>query len=412
MTPPRIDADRLWRSLEALAEVGATPRGGVRRVALTDADRRGRDLFARWAEDAGCAVSIDRIGNMFARRAGRDDSLAPVVAGSHLDSQPTGGRFDGAYGVMAALAVARALEESGMRTRRPFEIVSWTNEEGARFPPAMMGSGVHAGRLGLEEALATVESGGGATVGEALAAIGYAGAAPVGGRPFHSYFEAHIEQGPVLEAEGVPIGAVTGIQGIGWFDCEIAGAEAHAGATPMETRRDALAGAARMVAAVESIARARAPAGRGTVGALRVHPGARNTVPGRAALEIDLRHPDADTLAAMADELRAALAALRRETGLEGRLTEIWRSPPVAFDPACIDAVERAAAGLGLAVLRLPSGAGHDAGCMAAVCPSAMVFIPCRGGVSHNESESATPEHVAAGAEVLLRAVLEKAGEA
>ena len=410
MTAPRIDGGRLWRSLMEMAEIGATPAGGVRRLALTGEDRRARALFARWAEEAGCAVAADRIGNLFARRAGREDGLAPVVAGSHLDSQPAGGRFDGAYGVLAALEAARALNDAGATTRRPVEAVSWTNEEGARWPPAMMGSAVHAGALALEDALATVEEGGAATVAEALAAIGAAGHAPPGGRPFHAYFEAHIEQGPILEAEGAVIGAVTGIQGIRWFDCVVEGVEGHAGTVPMGARRDALAGAARVVAAVERMARGRAD-GRGTVGALRVRPNARNTIPGRAELAIDLRHPDADALAAMAGELRAAVAAARRETGLDMRLEEIWHAPPTAFDPGCIAAVERAAASLGLAARRIASGAGHDAGPLAAVCPTAMAFIPCRGGVSHNESEWASPEHAAAGAEVLLRAILEKAEE-
>ena len=393
-----------------MAEIGATPAGGVRRLALTGEDRRARALFARWAEEAGCAVAADRIGNLFARRAGREDGLAPVVAGSHLDSQPAGGRFDGAYGVLAALEAARALNDAGIATRRPVEAVSWTNEEGARWPPAMMGSAVHAGALPLEDALATVEEGGATTVAEALAAIGAAGPAPPGGRPFHAYFEAHIEQGPILEAEGAVIGAVTGIQGIRWFDCVVEGMEGHAGTVPMGARRDALAGAARVVAAVECMARGRAD-GRGTVGALRVRPNARNTIPGRAELAIDLRHPDADSLAAMAGELRAAVAAARCETGLDMRLEEIWHAPPTAFDPGCIAAVERAAASLGLAARRIASGAGHDAGPLAAVCPTAMAFIPCRGGVSHNESEWASPEHAAAGAEVLLRAILEKAEE-
>ena len=413
MTPgdnaPRVDGDRLWRSLMDMAEIGATPKGGVRRLALTDEDRRGRDLFVRWAEAAGCTVSVDRIGNVFARRAGRDDTLAPVVSGSHLDSQPTGGKFDGAYGVLAALETVRALNDSGLQTLRPIEVVSWTNEEGSRFPPAMMGSAVHAGALALEDALAEPESGGATTAGEALAAIGYAGSAPVGGRPFHAYFEAHIEQGPILEADGLPIGAVTGIQGIRWFDCRIDGMEGHAGPTPMDRRRDALVGAARMVDAVDRIARAYAPDGRGTVGEFRVHPGSRNVIPGRVELGIDMRHPDDGALAAMAGDLRAAFAALEGETGLGGALEEIWHSPPTAFDPACIDAVERAARALGHPSRRIASGAGHDAKHMADLGPSAMVFIPCRDGISHNEIESATPEHVTAGADVLLRAILEKA---
>ncbi len=407
----RVDAARLWQSLMDLAEIGATPKGGVCRLALTDEDRRGRDLFAAWAKAAGCTVTVDRIGNMFARRPGRDDSLSPVVSGSHLDSQPTGGKFDGAYGVLAALEAVRALNDAGVQTLRPIEIVSWTNEEGSRFAPAMMGSGVHAGALDLEMTLAETESGGGATVAQALEAIGYAGAAPVGGRAFHAYFEAHIEQGPILEADDKTIGVVTGIQGLRWFDCRIDGMEGHAGPTPMEARKDALLGAARMVEAVNQAARAQAPNGRGTVGEFRVHPGSRNVIPGRVELSVDLRHPDAAALAAMAADLHDSLAALLRDTGLDGSLEEIWYSPPTAFDPPCIDAVQRAADSLGISNRRIASGAGHDAKYMADTCPAAMVFIPCRDGISHNEIESATSEHVAAGADVLLRAIVEKAEE-
>ena len=408
---PAVDGDRLWRSLAELAQIGATPKGGVRRLALTEEDRRARETFARWAGAAGCAVATDAIGNMFARRPGRDDSLAPVAAGSHLDSQPTGGKYDGAYGVLAALEVVRALNDANAETLRPVEVANWTNEEGARFPPAMMGSAVHAGLLGLDAALAQSEAGGGETVGEALAAIGRAGGAAPGGRDFHAYFEAHIEQGPVLEAESIPIGVVTGIQGIRWLDCEIPGAESHAGTTPMEARKDALAGAARIVAAAERIARARGPDGRATVGEFRVFPNSRNTVPGRAALGIDLRHPDDAMLDAMAAELEAEVAALRRDRGLCARMTEIWRSPPIAFDADCMDAVRRAAASLGAASRRIVSGAGHDAGCLARVCPAAMIFVPCLGGVSHNEAESMAADHAALGAGVLLRAVVEKANE-
>ncbi len=408
---PRVDGRRLWQSLSDMAAVGATPKGGVRRLALTDEDRRGRDLFVRWAEAAGCAVTVDRIGNVFARRGGRDDTLAPVVSGSHLDSQPTGGRFDGAYGVLAALESVRALNDAGVRTLRPIEVVAWTNEEGARFAPAMMGSAVFAGALGLDDALATTEEGGAVTVADALSAIGYAGPAPVGGRPFHACFEAHIEQGPILEAEGVPVGAVTGIQGIRWFDCRIDGVEGHAGTTPMDSRKDALVGAARLVTAVNRIGRDRAPDGRTTVGSFRIHPGSRNVIPGSVALGIDLRHPDEDVLTAMAGDLSDAFAALQRETGLGGALEDIWHSPPVAFDPGCVDTVRGAADALGLARRDLASGAGHDSRHMADLCPTAMVFIPCRDGISHNETESASREHVVAGAEVLLRTIVERASD-
>jgi N-carbamoyl-L-amino-acid hydrolase len=404
-----VDGERLWGSLMEMARHGATAKGGVCRLTLGDADRAGRDLFVSWAEAAGCTVSVDGIGNIFARRPGREDSLAPVLVGSHLDSQPTGGKFDGAYGVLAALEVVRTLNDARLETLRPIEVVSWTNEEGSRFAPAMMGSGVFSGAFALEKILAHTESGGAATVGGELARIGYAGTMPVGGRPLHAYFEAHIEQGPILEAEGTTIGVVTGIQGIRWFDCRLTGMEAHAGPTPMDARKDALLGAARMVERVNALARAHAPDGRGTVGEFRVHPGSRNVVPGTVELSVDLRHPDADALAAMAEKLTAAFEAVRAETGLDGALDEIWYSPPTPFDRACIDAVRRAAESKGVSFREITSGAGHDAKYMADICPAAMVFIPCRDGISHNEVEHAEPEHIAVGCDVLLRAVVEMA---
>ncbi len=371
-------------------------------------DGAGRALFTEWAEAAGCQVSVDGIGNMFARRAGRDDSLAPVLVGSHLDSQPTGGKFDGAYGVLAALEVVGSLQDAGVETLRPIEIVNWTNEEGSRFAPAMMGSGAYTGALNLTAVLAQEETGGGQTVAEALAEHDLAGAAPVGGRVPHAYFEAHIEQGPILEAEGHTIGVVTAIQGIRWFDCRIDGMEAHAGPTPMPVRKDALLAAAGLVERVNAIALEHAPDGRGTVGEFRISPDSRNVIPGSVHLGIDMRHPDADALAAMAAALHAAHEGLE---GYGGSLEEIWYSPPTLFDSACVAAVRNAADALGASHRDITSGAGHDAKYMADICPSAMVFIPCRDGISHNEIESAEPEHATVGADVLLLAVLEKAQE-
>ena len=407
----RCDGQRLWRSLMEVAAIGATPKGGVCRLALSEVDRAGRALFTSWAEAAGCRVSIDGIGNMFARRPGRDRSLAPVLVGSHLDSQPTGGKFDGAYGVLAAFELVRTLDDAGVETRRGIEIVNWTNEEGSRFPPAMMGSGVFAGALDLQDVLAQEESGGGETVAEALARIGVDGAAAIGGRAPHAYFEAHIEQGPILEAESMPIGVVTGIVGIRWLDCRVEGMEAHAGPTPMATRKDALLVAARLVERINAIALDHAPDGRATVGEFRISPGSRNVIPGAAHLGIDMRHPDAEALAAMATALAEAHARLCGEAGLTGALKEIWYSPPTAFDPSCVAAVRDAAAALGAGHRDITSGAGHDAKYMADICPAAMVFIPCRDGISHNEIESADPEHLAVGCDVLMLAVLEKAQE-
>jgi N-carbamoyl-L-amino-acid hydrolase len=403
-----INPDRLWRSLMELAEIGATDKGGVCRLALSDVDRAGRDLFTQWAEGAGCTVTVDRLGNMFARRPGRDNSLAPVMSGSHLDSQPTGGKYDGAYGVLAALEAVRALNDAGVETLRPIEIVSWTNEEGSRFAPAMMGSGVFAGLLDLETTLAETEQNGIATVAGELDRIGYAGEADVGGRPIHAYFEAHIEQGPILEAEDTVIGVVTAIQGIRWFDCRIEGMDAHAGPTPMGARKDALLGASRLVDRINRIALDHAPDGRSTVGTFKIQPGSRNVIPSIVDLTIDMRHPDGDALAAMAAELQNAFDEVREEAGLGGSLEEIWYSPPTPFQADCVDAVRRAAGEIGESFRDITSGAGHDAKYMADICPAAMVFIPCKDGISHNEIESAEPDHIAAGCNVLLRAMVER----
>ncbi|MBL26715.1 MAG: Zn-dependent hydrolase [Rhodospirillaceae bacterium] len=406
----RIDGDRLWQSLMDLAQIGATAKGGVCRLALTDVDREGRDLFVRWAEEAGCTVKVDAVGNIFARRPGRNPDLAPVMVGSHLDSQPTGGKFDGAYGVLAALEIVRSLNDLGFETERPVEIVAWTNEEGSRFPPAMMGSGAFAGEFRLEKVLAT-KTVDGPTVGEELKRIGYAGPEPLGGRPVYAYFEAHIEQGPILEAEERPVGVVEAIQGIRWYDVTITGMEAHAGPTPMEVRKDALLAAAKMVEAVNATALAHPPHGRGTVGEFRIMPGSRNVIPGSVEMSIDIRHPDADALAAMDGELRSALERICDAAGIDGRIEQIWYSPPTPFDAGCVAAVRRAAERVGEPFMPITSGAGHDAKYMAQVCPAAMVFIPCKDGISHNEIEDATPEDVATGCAVLLHAVVEKALE-
>jgi N-carbamoyl-L-amino-acid hydrolase len=403
-----INAERLWDSLMTMAQIGATPRGGVCRVALTDVDRQGRDLFVRWARAAGCEVDIDQMGNIIARRAGADNSLPPVMTGSHLDSQPTGGKFDGAYGVLAGLEVLRTLHDHGHVTRHPIEVVVWTNEEGSRFAPAMVASGVFAGEFSLDYGLSRSDLNG-VTIGQELDRIGYAGTRPCGGQPVHAYFEAHIEQGPILEAEKRVIGVVQGIQGLRWFDCTIQGMESHAGTTPLSTRRDALLGAARVIQAVREAAEAHAPYGRSTVGQLLVHPNSRNVIPGRVDFTIDLRHPEDDRLRAMAHQVGAAVDRVCAEMGVHGEMREIWYAPPTAFDTDCIGVVRRAAQRLGLPHLDLISGAGHDAKYLAQVCPTAMVFIPCKDGISHNESEDATREDAAAGCNVLLQAVLEKA---
>jgi N-carbamoyl-L-amino-acid hydrolase len=411
MTELQVNGERLWDSLMTMAEIGATANGGVNRQTLTDEDRRGRDLFREWCEAAGLAVSIDRMGSMFCRRAGRDERRAPVLLGSHLDSQPTGGKFDGALGVLAALEVIRTLNDHGIETDAPLEVVNWTNEEGCRFPPAMIASGVFAGVFNLGYGLARKDHAGN-TLGAELARIGYAGERPVGGRELGALFELHIEQGPILEAEGLRIGIVTGAQGARWYDCEVMGAETHAGPAPMEVRRDALRAAAAMLEDIYRIAHRHAPHGRATIGEFQAYPGSRNTVPGRVRFTVDLRHPDGATMDAMDHALREAFAqAQGRHAGrIDCKVEQIWYAPPVAFDAACIAAVRDAALAQGLPAREIVSGAGHDAVYMARVVPTAMIFVPCKDGISHNEAEYAAPEACTDGADVLLHAVLARAG--
>ena len=404
-----VNGDRLWESLMEMARIGATEKGGNCRLALSDLDREGRDLFVRWCEAAGCGVEIDQMGNIFARRPGRDNSLPPVATGSHLDTQPTGGKFDGVYGVLAGLEVIRTLNDHGYETEAPVEAVVWTNEEGARFAPAMTASGVFAGVFGLEYAYGRRDPDG-KTLGAELERIGDKGDVPCGGRPLAAFFEVHIEQGPILEAEGKPIGVVTGAQGQRWFEVTVAGRESHAGTTPMDRRRDALLGAARLVAEVNRIAVSRAPRAVATVGMLQVSPNSRNTIPGQVFLTVDLRHPKDAALSAMAGELKAACEAICRADGLELAFEEISYTPPVVFDPDCVETVRRGAEAAGYAHRDMISGAGHDACHISGVAPTAMVFVPCADGISHNEVESAEPQDLAAGCNVLLNAILERAG--
>ena len=406
----RVDGDRLWGRLEEMSRIGATPAGGVHRLALSDEDRRARDLFRAWAESLGLAVSIDRIGNMFARRKGLDGGVSggrpPLVLGSHLDSQPTGGRFDGPLGVLAALEIVETLEERGVRTARPIEVVNWTNEEGARFPPAMMGSGVFSGRFDLAETLRATDADG-MTVSDAIDRIGYRGALPVGGRPIAAALELHIEQGPILEESEYEIGVVTGVQGARWFDLTITGEEAHAGSTPMSRRTDPVAVLGRLlVDAYRRIERDFAPHGRLTFGVLAAAPASRNTVPGRVTVSVDLRHPDDPTLDDMERTLREEASRACLERGAAWRLEDVWRSPMVRFAEPCIEAVHAAAESCGYTSMRLMAGAGHDSVHTNDVAPTGMIFVPCEGGVSHNEAENITPAQAEAGANVLLHAAL------
>ncbi|MCU0869700.1 MAG: Zn-dependent hydrolase [Burkholderiales bacterium] len=408
-TALRVNGARLWDALMALARVGATPKGGVRRLALTDADRAGRDLVVGWCREAGLEVRVDRIGNVFARRAGSDPRRAPVMSGSHIDTQPSGGRFDGNYGVLAALEVMRTLSDHGITTTAPLELAIWTNEEGTRFQPVMMGSGVFAGVFDLDATLACTDQDG-ASVGAELARIGYAGPEPVGGRPVGAFFEVHIEQGPVLEDTGHVIGVVGGVMGLRWYDVVVTGQDAHAGPTPMALRRDAMLGAARITEAVHAIALDHAPHGRGTVGFARVAPNSRNVVPGEVRLSVDLRHADAQALDAMETALRAAADATAARTRVQVAVQPVTAFAPTVFDADCVATVRRAAARLGHVPFDIVSGAGHDAVYLARVAPTAMIFVPCEGGISHNEIENAEPAHLEAGANVLLHAMLTHAG--
>lgn len=404
----RVSGPRLWQSLMDLAAIGATPKGGVCRLALTALDGEGRDLFVRWAREAGCSIRIDAIGNIFARRSGRNDTLAPVMAGSHIDTQPTGGKFDGNYGVLAGLEVVRSLNEAQIDTEAPIEIVVWTNEEGSRFVPVMMGSGVYAGAFTLEHAL-TQRDAQGISVAQALEAIGYAG--PGGKAPeVGAYFEAHIEQGPVLEANDCVIGVVQGALGQRWYDVVVQGMEAHAGPTPMALRRDALLAASELVSEVNRIALDRAPHGRGTVGALEVFPNSRNVIPGRVTMSVDLRAGDDATLKSMDGDLRGVCARLASDRNLSIDIREVVYFPPQPFTPDLVHGIRLRAEALGYSAMDVVSGAGHDAVYLARLAPTAMIFVPCANGISHNEIEDAKPEHLEAGCNVLLQSMLASAG--
>ncbi len=403
-----INGKRLWDSLMAMAQIGATPNGGVRRLAASEADKAGRDLFSSWCEEAGCAVTADQIGNLFARREGRNKDAPPIVMGSHLDSQPTGGKFDGVYGVLAGLEVIRTLNDFHIETAAPIEVAVWMNEEGARFSPAMLGSGVFSGVFSLEYGLSRADESG-VTLGDALVRNNLAGQLHAR-KTLGAHFEAHIEQGPVLENENKIIGVVTGVQGIKWFDATIKGAECHAGPTPMHLRIDPVQAVAPLLIKIFQLAEGNAPDARVTIGEIRSHPNSRNTVPGKITFSIDLRHPDSSVLAAMSRELEM-LIQTESVAGCQFELNEIWHSPPVSFDAECIAAIRDAAEKTRQPYMEIVSGAGHDSVYLSRVTPTGMIFVPCKGGVSHNEAESADPDHLAAGCNVLLQAVLSRAGE-
>lgn len=392
-----------------MAEIGATAHGGCCRLALSDEDKAGRDLFVEWCRGAGCEIRIDRLGNIFARRPGTDPARAPVAAGSHLDTQPHGGKFDGVYGVLAGLEVIRTLNDHGIETPAPLEVIVWTNEEGARFAPSMIASGVFGGAYDAEFALACADADGRA-IGAELERIGYAGDEPCGDHPLGAFFEAHIEQGPILEREEKTIGVVTGVQGLRWYDVDVRGQDAHSGSTPMNGRRNALVGSAEMIQAVDALAHSFPPDAVATVGQLDVSPNSRNTIPGHVHFTVDIRHPEAAVMEKMDAQLRRACEEISDRHGLECDIEQVSHTPPVVFDDGCIEAVQEASLSLGYPCRRIRSGAGHDACHVSEVAPTGMIFVPCADGLSHNEEESATPEDLEAGCNVLLHAMLSKAG--
>ncbi len=404
----RINGDRLWASLMELAQIGATPKGGVCRLTLTDLDKQGRDLVLGWAREAGMSVTIDKIGNAFMRRPGRNNSLPPIMTGSHIDTQPTGGKFDGNYGVLAGIEVVRTLNDHGIETEAPIEVAFWTNEEGSRFVPVMMGSGVFAKAFTLEHAYAATDTEGKTVKGE-LERIGYIGEQEPGDHPIGAYFETHIEQGPVLEDHDKTIGVVEGVLGIRWFDCTVTGMEAHAGPTPMALRKDAMLAATRIMQDVVAAAHRHPPHGRGTVGMVQVFPNSRNVIPGRVKFSIDLRNSTDALVDAMVAEVKAFADQVAKEHGVQVQIDLVSSYPAQQFHAECVQAVGRAAAKLGYSHMPAVSGAGHDAVYMAKLAPAGMIFIPCKDGISHNEIEDAQPAHITAGCNVLLHAMLERA---
>jgi beta-ureidopropionase / N-carbamoyl-L-amino-acid hydrolase len=406
----RVSGARLWSRLMAMAEIGATEHGGCNRQALTDSDFAGRELFARWAAAAGCSVRVDAIGNMFARRAGLDESLPAVLTGSHLDTQPTGGKFDGVYGVLAGLEVFESLNELSVTTRYPLEIAVWCNEEGCRFPASMMGSAVWSGRMPLDAAYALKDREG-RSVREELERAGVDLSVPLERAAVRAAFEAHIEQGPVLEQRGKRVGVVTGVQHMSRHEVLVTGQEAHAGPTPMNLRRDPVRVLADVLPACYAAAAKRQPHARLTVAMIETRPSSPNTVPGRLSFFLDLRHPDTLVYRALREEVEGVVREALERHGLPGHIRCVWQAQGVTFDPTCVAAVRDAATSLGCEAIDMVSGAGHDSVNVAAVAPAAMIFVPCAGGLSHNEAESASAADLETGANVLLHAMLSVANE-
>lgn len=405
----RVRGDRLCDSLLSLAQIGKTTKGGVCRLALTDLDQQGRHWVIDKALALGLSITTDQIGNTFMRRQGKNPQLAPIMTGSHIDTQPTGGKYDGNYGVLAGLEVIETLNDHHITTDAPIEVVFWTNEEGSRFTPVMMGSGVFSGAVSLEHAYAAKDVAG-KNVKEELLRIGFLGNQKPGDHPCGAYFEAHIEQGPVLENQNIVIGVVPAVMGLRWFDCTVHGFEAHAGPTPMDIRSDALQNAMGIMQHVVEIAQQYSPHGRGTVGMVQVFPNSRNVIPGQVQFSIDIRHPDSAILELMTSQLKAYIAQVALDKAITIDLKEVSYFPPCNFDAKCIDTIRTAANTLGYSQMDVVSGAGHDAIYMNRLAPTGMIFIPCKDGVSHNEIEDAKAEHLEAGANVLLHSMLAFAG--
>lgn len=399
-----INPQRLWDNLMATAQFGGTPKGGIKRLTVSDDDKRVRDWFKLECEKLGCKVQVDEVGNMFATRPGKRKDVLPIAIGSHLDTQPTGGKFDGVLGVLGALEVLRTVVNMGYETNAPIMIVNWTNEEGSRFSPAMLCSGVYAGVFTPEFAYAR-EDRAGVKFGDELLRIGYKGEHKAGTIKFSSMFELHIEQGPILEAEGKMIGVVTGVQGMRWYEVTVTGQESHTGATPMGLRKNALLASARMIDAIDHVGMTHLP-GVASVGLIENRPNSRNVVPGDVFFTVDLRHPDEMILDQMEAAMRAALPKIASAAKVTFEEKCIWQSPAVKFAPELIECVRKATALAGFQSRDMASGAGHDAAYIARVAPTTMIFVPCLGGISHNEAESTTLDECGAGAQVLLNAVL------
>lgn len=405
----RINPDRLWDTLMEMAKIGPGVAGGNNRQTLTDADSEGRHLFAGWCAKAGLKMGVDSMGNMFARREGTDPDALPVYVGSHLDTQPTGGKYDGVLGVLGGLEVIRSLNDLNIRTRHPIVVTNWTNEEGTRFAPAMLASGVFAGEHTEDWAKARTDADG-KTFGDELRRVGWEGDESVGERKMHAFFELHIEQGPILEAEGKQIGVVTHGQGLWWLQVTLTGKDAHTGSTPMNMRVNAGLGMARITEAVHRIAMDHQPDAVGAVGQANVYPNSRNVIPGKAVFTIDFRSPDLGKLTSMREKLEAEAAEIAADLGLGIEIEPVGHFDPVTFDEGCVTAVRDAAERLGYSHMNIVSGAGHDACWMNRLFPTAMVMCPCVDGLSHNEAEEISKEWAAAGADVLFHAVVETAG--